>query len=73
MRNPTIDEEGNKHWYNNQKHFHREDGPAVISSRGGISWYIDGSRYYNNKTFQLAANLSDEDMLAMILKYGNVK
>jgi hypothetical protein len=37
-----------------------------------IRWYINNERCFNNKSFQKAANLSDEDMIAIVLKYGNV-
>lgn len=54
--------------------YHRIDGPALIyaSDDSGESWYIDGKNYGNNKEFQDAARLSDEDMAVLILKYGNV-
>ena len=35
-------------------------------------WCINGIRYYSNKTYQAAAKLLDEDMCAIILKYGDV-
>jgi hypothetical protein len=53
--------------------FHRTDGPAVIYIDDSIcNWYIKGTIFYNNKSFQGAANLNDEGMIAMILKYGDV-
>jgi hypothetical protein len=67
----VIWENGLQEWYNDGV-LHREDGPAVYIT-GHQSWYLNDNQYTDNKTFQLAANLSDEDMLAMILKYGNVK
>jgi hypothetical protein len=68
-------------WHNSNGLAHRKDGPAYSANdtpgypndNGYIGWYVDGKRYYNNKLFQEAANLSDEDMLAMIMKYGNVR
>jgi hypothetical protein len=67
-----IWENGLQEWYNNGV-LHREDGPAVIYPDRYQGWCINGRRYYTNKEFQEAASLSDEDMLLMVLKYGNVK
>jgi hypothetical protein len=95
MINPTIDEFGNLHWYNDKGQYHREgmpafihidglqsywlngkvhrtDGPAVIS-KGRYKWWINDKIYISNKYFQEAAGITDEDMTAIILKYGNVK
>ncbi len=52
---------------------HRTDGPAIIERDGTQEWFINGIGYYNNQDFQLAAGVSDEDMVAMVIKYGNVK
>jgi uncharacterized protein YfaQ (DUF2300 family) len=58
-------------WINEQRQLHRQGGPAYILEEHK-EWWINGTRYYNNKSFQKAANLSDEDMIAIVLKYGNV-
>jgi hypothetical protein len=63
---------GGEAWYKDGKH-HREDGPAYISANGTLGWWISGIKYFNNMSFQKAAKLSDEDMTAIVLKYGNVK
>jgi hypothetical protein len=68
----TVDEDGNEFWKDCHTRFHRTDGPAIIWNDYHMSWHVDGRRYRDNKSFQVAANLSDEDMLAMILTYGNV-
>ncbi len=57
-------------YYNNKKR-HRIGGPAYASVNG-TSWWIDGIRFQNNKLYQEAAGLSDEEMSIMILKFGNV-
>jgi hypothetical protein len=62
---------GNSYWYNKGV-LHREDGPAVVWNNGEQEWRINGIPHYNNKSFQIAANLSDEDLIAIVLKYGNV-
>ena len=63
--------DGAEYWFINGQ-YHREDGPAYISSSGAKSWYINGKLCTDNKSFQKAANLTDEDMLMINLKYGNV-
>jgi hypothetical protein len=58
------------YWINGE--LHRTDGPAFIDERGYQVWYLYGDICYDNKSFQEAAKLSDEDMIAIVLKYGNV-
>ncbi len=56
---------------------HRTDGPAFIRNINNPSsqvyWYVDGLAYRNNKEYKEASGISDEDMVAMVIKYGNVK
>lgn len=52
---------------------HRTDGPAAEYANGKYMWCLNGDIYLNNKEFQKAANISDEDMAVMIMKYGNVE
>ena len=33
---------GNKYWYNKEDRYHREDGPAIESTDGSKSWYLNG-------------------------------
>ena len=40
----TIDEDGTKHWYVNDK-LHRIDGPAIEWSDGVKWWYLNGLRH----------------------------
>lgn len=61
-----------KVWRNKAGNLHRTDGPAMIVMDQNI-WFLDGRPYSSNKEFQTAAKLSDEDMFALILKYGNVE
>jgi len=35
---------GSKHWYINGER-HREDGPAIETSKGIKGWYINGKQY----------------------------
>jgi hypothetical protein len=68
----TVWIDGTELWYINGK-LHRTDGPAIYGNDRHQLWFIDDIRYYNNKSFQEAASLSDEDMIAIVLKYGDVK
>lgn len=63
---------GTQAWFRNGKH-HRIDGPAIVWYGADTGWYVNNIRVFNNKEFQKAANLTDEEMTALILKYGNVK
>jgi hypothetical protein len=44
--NPVVDTFGTKRWYNDNRRFHRDDGPAVEYqheyTNGSKEWYIDG-------------------------------
>jgi hypothetical protein len=73
MNNTLIDSNGNQLWQNNAHNLHRTDGPAYIRLDEYQEWWINNKLYFDNKSFQQATNLSDEDMIAVILKYGNVK
>jgi hypothetical protein len=42
---PTIDEDGNKYWFNSKSQFHREIGPAYEGIDGQKEWYINGNRH----------------------------
>jgi hypothetical protein len=63
---------GTQLWYRHGR-LHRTDGPAVICADGTCLWYINGLICSHNHFYQKAAKLSDEDMLAITLKYGDVK
>jgi hypothetical protein len=52
--------------------YHRTDGPSVVLSNGIKRWYVEDMQYTNNRDYQISANLSDEEMTMLILKYGNV-
>jgi hypothetical protein len=65
-------EDGSQVWYINGK-LHRTDGPAYIDINGHREWYVNGHAYTSDWSYQKAANLSDEDMIAVVLKYGNVE
>jgi hypothetical protein len=62
--------DGRQYWYINGV-LHRTDGPAIICDIIKL-WYVDGILYKDNKSFQKAAKLTDEDMLMINLKYRDV-
>jgi phage baseplate assembly protein gpV len=62
---------GCEQWYIHG-HRHRIGGPAVVFRPGDQDWYIDGILHFTNKSYQTAANLTDEEMTLVVLKYGNV-
>jgi hypothetical protein len=64
--------DGAQLWYINGD-LHRKDGPAYISASGYKEWYVSDIQYFDNKSFQQAAKLTDEDMLMIKIKYGDVK
>jgi hypothetical protein len=64
--------DGAQDWYLNGK-LHRTDGPAYVGASGYKEWYVIGKRKIKNSSYQKAAKLSNEDMLMITLKYGNVK
>ena len=43
MKNPVIDESGNKIWYNENGRYHREDGPAIEYASWIKAWLINGN------------------------------
>ncbi len=51
---------------------HRIDGPSCTYATPKPEWYIEGKRYFDNKSYQVAAGLSDEDMTIIVMKYGNI-
>ncbi len=56
-------------------HFHNINGPAIIyiDEPCTCSWYVNGESLISNEEFQEATGMSSEDMLAMVLKYGNIE
>ena len=52
--------------------YHRIDGPAIMYNDGRKFWWVDGFVVDNNEDFRIQANISEEALLVMVLKYGNV-
>jgi hypothetical protein len=67
----TREDDGYNSWYVSGLR-HRLDGPAIEECNGDKLWYITGIRYTNFKDFQKAGNLSDQDMMVLRLKYGEI-
>lgn len=77
------DDAGTKYWYRDKNALdaiihpnsvvilHRLDGPAIENDRFCM-WYIHGFRYTSAKQFQLAADLTDEEMVMLVLKHGEI-
>ena len=65
-----VNDRGDEEWYFNG-HLHREDGPA-FTTKGGLGWFIAGIHQTSNALFQRASGISDEEMLVLILKYGDI-
>jgi hypothetical protein len=60
--------DGIKYWFEHGK-FHRTTRPAITEPNGKYHWFIKGKQYCPNKEFQEAANLTDDEMIVIILKY----
>jgi len=43
--NPVINRYGTKKWFDSDKKFHREDGPAIEWHDGEKCWYKHGKRH----------------------------
>lgn len=68
-----IEPNGNKRWYT-LGIMHRIDGPAAIYvNNPPDTWVVKGRRASNFKQFQAMTGLSDEDILLLKLKYGDIE
>lgn len=61
---------GNKEWWTDGE-LHRTDGPAM-KHYDKLEWWIKGSRIRIPKTFQILSDLTNTEMMTMIIKYGKV-
>lgn len=60
---------GLQEWFLNGKR-HRSDGPAITWADGCQEWYLNDIEYTNQKEYQEAGKISDEDMCAILLRYN---
>lgn len=58
-------------WYQDGV-LHRLDGPAIIFSGGAVDWHVLGVDIKTFKHFQQMTNCSDEDILLLKLKWGDI-
>lgn len=63
---------GTEFWWYQDGLLHRTDGPAIIGTDNKLWWYIRDIRIPNRQMYQKYSKLSDEDMVALILKYGEI-
>jgi hypothetical protein len=66
----VIYDNGDESWYVHGVR-HRSDGPA-LTWHGNTGWFIEGYRHYTYETFQIAGGLSDEHIMVLRLKYGEI-
>lgn len=71
---PAVIQDGfGEEWYRYGE-LHRVGGPAWVSHRGeGCAWYYENRHITSAKEYQHLTGMTDEDMMAMILKYGEIK
>lgn len=73
----VIHADGSEEWYRYGLR-HRDDGPAVIGpamidAGEPPQWWINGYRIKSASRYKILADLTDEQMLFLILKYGDFK
>jgi hypothetical protein len=66
-----IEPNGTQKWYVRGER-HRTDGPASIYPDGSQYWFVNGKWYRTAKSFQEAANLTNEDITALVLTHGAI-
>ena len=51
---------------------HREDGPAIVSKNGSVSYYIDGQLVTSEHWFNFCGknNMTDYEITLTLLKYN---
>lgn len=60
-----------EYWFFNN-HLHRADGPAAMYQSGLIQWWYEGQHIHSAEHFQKVTGISNEEMLILILKYGDI-
>lgn len=58
-------------WYDKGM-IHRMDGPAVEYGDGSVLWYVDGHAIWTFHTFQYETECSDDLIIMLKLKYGEM-
>ena len=62
--------DGTKLWYNKGRR-HRLDGPAYVSDEA-LGWYVNGKHCTSNKQFQELSGLSTDDMVMLVMRWGDI-
>ncbi len=62
-------------WYWKEK-LHRKDGPAItwtsLTGEKYYAYYIKGNQITTEKRYKRRANISEESLLGIVLKYGKI-
>lgn len=71
---PAVEyEDGSEEWYLEGK-LHRVDGPAIIDAvTGDADWCIKHEYIACFDDFQMASGCSDEDLIMLRLKWGEIR
>lgn len=59
-------------WLNKEGKYHRVGGPALIAPDGTTAWYVSGEYMHTWEYYQRATGCSDEELIALKLKYGSI-
>lgn len=70
---PAIIKHGHYEAWCRHNEYDRKDGPAIVYEDGKKFWWVDGFIVDTNEDFRVRANLTEEDLLIVILKYGDVR
>lgn len=69
---PAVINDGAQMWFY-RGHKHRIDGPAVIYTHTlEQEWFVNDKLIGDRQSFQLAANITPEQLIAIILKHGDI-
>lgn len=67
-------DDGSEEWIVNDE-LHRIDGPAEVTCTADgnrNSWWIKGQKIYSYREFQKATGCSDENIILLTLKWGEI-
>lgn len=66
-----ISPNGYKAWWQNDSR-HRRDGPAIIHHNGRCEWWVYNEIVRSPEEFQKLTECSDEELIMLLLKYGDI-
>ena len=67
-----IHKDGTEYWYLHGE-MHRIDGPAVIYKDGRVEWYLKNTRIKSAEHFKQVSGCTDEALIMVLLKFGEIK